>query len=60
MLLNNGRHPTTNVTVVPEDVLALVSRGRTVGRGVSDFPEVVRPLVSNDVDLAHLYANYRA
>lgn len=45
MLLNNGRHPTTNVTIVPEDVLALVSRGRTVTHGESEYPEVVRVVV---------------
>ncbi|KAF5323782.1 hypothetical protein D9619_012929 [Psilocybe cf. subviscida] len=40
MLLNNGRHPITNVTIVPEDVLELVSRGRTVTNGEPPYPEV--------------------
>lgn len=45
MLLNNSRHPTTNITVVPKDVLAIVSRGRAVSHGEPEFPEVVRILV---------------
>lgn len=33
MLLNNGRHPFTNKTIIPDDVIEYVSRGRTVADG---------------------------
>lgn len=41
MLLNKGRHPTTNVTVVPEDVVEHVALGVSVARGNAAYPELV-------------------
>ncbi|KAF8626617.1 hypothetical protein AX15_004784 [Amanita polypyramis BW_CC] len=40
MLLNNGRHPNTNETVVPEGVLEHVSRGFMVTEGKASYPEL--------------------
>ncbi|KAJ7092895.1 beta-lactamase/transpeptidase-like protein [Mycena belliarum] len=40
MLLNNGRHPYTNETVVPEDVVEHVAFGVSVARGKAAFPEL--------------------
>ncbi|KAJ7916461.1 beta-lactamase/transpeptidase-like protein [Mycena leptocephala] len=40
MLLNKGRHPTTNETVVPEDVVEHVALGVSVNRGKADYPEL--------------------
>lgn len=44
MLLNKGRHPTTNETVVPEDVVEHVAHGVSVARGKAPYPELVRVL----------------
>ena len=41
MLLNDGRHPHTNHTIVPPSVLEYVTLGRTVMEGSTDFPEMV-------------------
>jgi hypothetical protein len=41
MLLNKGHHPTTNETVVPEDVVDHVALGVSVSRGKADYPELV-------------------
>ncbi|KAF7341680.1 F-box domain-containing protein [Mycena sanguinolenta] len=40
MLLNKGRHPTTNETVVPEDVVDHVALGVSVSRGKAAYPEL--------------------
>ncbi|KAF7343155.1 F-box domain-containing protein [Mycena venus] len=40
MLLNNGRHPSTNETVVPEDVVEHVALGVSVQRGKATYPEL--------------------
>jgi len=41
MLLNGGRHPFTNATVVPEDVVQHVSTGTSIKIGRPDYPEKV-------------------
>lgn len=41
MLLNEGRHPETNETIVPADVVAHVARGLTVSAGTATYPDVV-------------------
>ncbi|KAJ7833067.1 beta-lactamase/transpeptidase-like protein [Mycena leptocephala] len=43
MLLNKGRHPTTNETVVPEDVVEHVALGVSVARGKATYPELCEP-----------------
>ncbi|KAJ7349818.1 beta-lactamase/transpeptidase-like protein [Mycena albidolilacea] len=40
ILLNKGRHPTTNETVVPEDVVEHVAHGVSVARGKAPYPEL--------------------
>ncbi|KAJ3516168.1 hypothetical protein NLJ89_g1292 [Agrocybe chaxingu] len=40
MLLNKGRHPYTNETIVPEEVVEHVAHGRSVSHGKPDFPEI--------------------
>ncbi|KAJ6575598.1 beta-lactamase/transpeptidase-like protein [Mycena vulgaris] len=40
MLLNKGRHPTTNETVIPEDVVEHVALGVSVARGKARYPEL--------------------
>ncbi|KAF8188844.1 beta-lactamase/transpeptidase-like protein [Mycena galopus ATCC 62051] len=40
MLLNKGRHPITNETVVPEDVVEHVALGVSVARGKAAYPEL--------------------
>ncbi|KAJ7153968.1 beta-lactamase/transpeptidase-like protein [Mycena crocata] len=40
MLLNKGRHPTTNETVVPEDVVEHVATGVSVAQGKAAYPEL--------------------
>ncbi|KAJ6453711.1 beta-lactamase/transpeptidase-like protein [Mycena sanguinolenta] len=42
MLLNNGRHPITNETVVPTDVVEHVALGVSVARGKAAYPELIR------------------
>ncbi|KAJ6471352.1 beta-lactamase/transpeptidase-like protein [Mycena sanguinolenta] len=39
MLLNGGRHPTTNVTVIPDDVVEHVALGASVSLKKAEFPE---------------------
>ncbi|TFK32568.1 beta-lactamase/transpeptidase-like protein [Crucibulum laeve] len=39
MLLNNGRHPYTNETIVPEEVIEHVATGLTVSEGKASDPE---------------------
>ena len=41
MLLNKGRHPYTNETIVPEEVVEHVAYGRSVSHGKPPFPELV-------------------
>lgn len=41
MLLNNGRHPITNATVVPSEVVEHVAQGLTVSEGKASDPELV-------------------
>jgi len=41
MLLNGGRHPFTNVTVVPEEVVRHVANGVSIQTDQPDFPEKV-------------------
>ncbi|KDR69231.1 hypothetical protein GALMADRAFT_256069 [Galerina marginata CBS 339.88] len=40
MLLNDGRHPYTNETIIPADVVEHVAYGRSVSHGKPDFPEL--------------------
>ncbi|KAJ7704705.1 beta-lactamase/transpeptidase-like protein [Mycena metata] len=40
MLVNKGRHPTTNETVVPEDIVEHVATGVSVARGKAAYPEL--------------------
>ncbi|KAF6765483.1 beta-lactamase/transpeptidase-like protein [Ephemerocybe angulata] len=40
MLLNGGRHPFTNATIVPPEVIDFVAHGRSVAAGKADFPEL--------------------
>ena len=40
MLLNDGRHPNTNETIVPKDILEHVSLGVTVAEGKASYPEL--------------------
>ncbi|CAK5267136.1 unnamed protein product [Mycena citricolor] len=40
MLLNDGRHPITNETVVPADVVEHVATGVTVANGKASYPEL--------------------
>ncbi|KAF9555829.1 beta-lactamase/transpeptidase-like protein [Agrocybe pediades] len=40
MLLNKGRHPYTNETIVPEEVIEHVAHGRSVSHGEPEFPEL--------------------
>lgn len=40
MLLNKGRHPITNETVIPEDVVDHVATGLTVSDGKAPHPEL--------------------
>ena len=41
MLLNKGRHPYTNETIIPEEVVEHVAYGRSVSHGKPQFPELV-------------------
>ncbi|KAF9471387.1 beta-lactamase/transpeptidase-like protein [Pholiota conissans] len=40
MLLNKGRHPYTNQTIIPEEVIDHVAYGRSVSHGKPEFPEL--------------------
>ncbi|CAA7271158.1 unnamed protein product [Cyclocybe aegerita] len=40
MLLNKGRHPYTNETIIPEEIVEHVAHGRSVSHGKPDFPEI--------------------
>ncbi|KAJ7615898.1 beta-lactamase/transpeptidase-like protein [Roridomyces roridus] len=40
MLLNKGRHPTTNETVIPEDVVDHLATGVSVANGKPKYPEL--------------------
>jgi hypothetical protein len=42
MLLNGGRHPRTNATIIPEDVVEHVALGVSVSLKKAEFPETVR------------------
>ena len=41
MLLNKGRHPYTNETIIPEEAVEHVAYGRTVSQGKAEYPELV-------------------
>jgi hypothetical protein len=41
MLLNKGRHPYTNETIIPEEIVEHVAYGRSVSHGKADYPELV-------------------
>ena len=41
MLLNKGRHPYTNETIIPEEVVEHVAYGRSVSQGKPEYPELV-------------------
>jgi hypothetical protein len=41
MLLNKGRHPYTNETIIPEEIVEHVAYGRAVSKGKPEFPELV-------------------
>lgn len=45
MLLNDGRHPYTNETIVPSSVIQHVATGVTVSDGRAKYPELVSPIV---------------
>jgi hypothetical protein len=38
MLLNKGRHPYTNETIIPEEVVEHVAYGRSVSQGKPEYP----------------------
>ncbi|KAF4615106.1 hypothetical protein D9613_013016 [Agrocybe pediades] len=40
MLMIEGRHPITNKTIVPEEVIKHVTHGVSVSKGVPEFPEL--------------------
>ncbi|KAH9484585.1 Protein flp [Psilocybe cubensis] len=40
MLLNGGRHPFTNETVIPQEVVEHVAHGRSVSHGKPQYPEL--------------------
>lgn len=42
MLLNEGKHPYTNKTVVPSSVVEHAATGITVSEGKASYPELVR------------------
>lgn len=42
-LMNKGRHPYTNATIIPEEILEHVAHGRSVSHGKPQFPEFVSP-----------------
>jgi hypothetical protein len=42
MLMNNGRHPYTNATIIPAEVVEHVAYGRSVFSGEPEYPELVR------------------
>lgn len=42
MLLSNGRHPRTNATVIPADVVEHVALGVSVSLKKAEYPETVR------------------
>jgi len=44
--MNNGRHPITNETIVPADVIDRVATGVSVSEGKEEFPEFVHFLAS--------------
>lgn len=46
MLLNDGRHPYTNETIVPSSVVQHVATGVTVSEGRAQYPELVRSLLN--------------
>lgn len=39
--MNDGRHPVTNETVVPSEVIDHVSTGLSVSEGKASYPELV-------------------
>ena len=41
MLLNEGRHPYTNETIFPEEVVEHVAYCRSVSHGKPQYPELV-------------------
>ena len=41
MLLNKGRHPYTNETIIPEEIVEHVAYGRSVSHGKPPYPELV-------------------
>ena len=41
MLLNGGRHPFTNVTIVPQEVVQHVAAGVSIQTDQPDYPEKV-------------------
>ena len=41
MLLNDGRHPYTNESIIPSEVVEHVAYGRSVSGGKPEFPELV-------------------
>jgi len=45
MLMNEGRHPYTNETIIPEEVIDHVAYGRSVSHGKPEFPEYVSCIV---------------
>ncbi|KIM36480.1 hypothetical protein M413DRAFT_449178 [Hebeloma cylindrosporum] len=40
MLSNKGRHPYTNETIIPEEIVEHVAYGRSVSHGKPEFPEL--------------------
>ena len=41
MVLNKGRHPYTNKTIIPEEVVEHVAYGRSASHGKPQYPELV-------------------
>lgn len=50
-MLNGGRHPITNATVIPEDVVEHVALGASVSLKKAEYPETVSKL-SRGVEVA--------
>ena len=42
MLLNSGRHPYTNESIIPSEVVEHVAYGRSIINAKPGFPELVR------------------
>ena len=60
MLLNKGRHPYTNETIIPEDVVEHVAYGRSVMEGKPEFPELVSTYTRVYLSCFNILKKFRA